>query len=62
MQLKFYYLQICKAKVKLSRYHHAGHNGMYSSYSFLISAVDEASGQRHAPALTPEKGPPVPTG
>jgi hypothetical protein len=34
----------------------------YSFYSFLTSALDGVSGQRHAPAalLPPGKGPPVP--
>jgi hypothetical protein len=38
--------------VQPSRYLHAGGKveGMYSSYSFLTSALDGASDQRHAPA------------
>jgi hypothetical protein len=35
----------------------------YSSYSFMTSALDEVSGQRHAqPRFSPWKGRPVPTG
>jgi hypothetical protein len=44
---------VCKTvKVKLSRYRHAGAKGetKYKSYSFFTSALDEVSGQRHAPA------------
>jgi hypothetical protein len=39
-------------------------NRRYSSYSFMTSALDGVSGQRHAPAaLYPQgKGPPVPIG
>jgi hypothetical protein len=52
------------SKVKLSRYSHAGDEGKrkYSFYSFLISALDGPSGQRHAPeALYPQgKGPQYP--
>jgi hypothetical protein len=42
-----------KVKVKLSRYHHVGSKGerKTSSCSFLISALDGVSGQRHAPAV-----------
>jgi hypothetical protein len=42
----------CRRKVKLSRYRHAGDKGerRHSSYSFLTSAVDGVSAQRHAQA------------
>jgi hypothetical protein len=57
-------LYIITCKVKQSRYTPCGAWGErgYSSYSFLISALDGVSGQRHAPAalLPPGKGPPVP--
>jgi hypothetical protein len=38
---------------KLSRYRHTGDKGerTYSSYSFLTSALDGVSGQRHGPVL-----------
>jgi hypothetical protein len=38
--------------IKLSRYHHEGakEERKYSSYSFLTSALDVVSGQRHTPA------------
>jgi hypothetical protein len=48
--------------LKLSRYHHASTKGEreYRS-SFLTSALDGVTGQRHAPAvLNPRKGPPIP--
>jgi hypothetical protein len=40
------------------RYHHAGDKGErnYSSYSFLILALDGVSGQRHAPAALYPRG------
>jgi hypothetical protein len=54
--------QLDKTKVKQSRYtpwKRLGGEG-YSSFSFLTSALDGVSGQRHAPAaLYPGKGPPV---
>jgi hypothetical protein len=41
-----------KKNVELYRYRHAGLKGerIYSSYSFLISAIDWVSGDGHAPA------------
>jgi hypothetical protein len=38
--------------VKLSHWHHADDNRerMYSSYSFLTSALEGVSGQSHSPA------------
>jgi hypothetical protein len=54
-----------KVKVKLSRYRHAGANAnrKYDSYSFLITALDEVSGQLHAPAVFYRReSTPVPTG
>jgi hypothetical protein len=43
-----------KLTVKLPRYRYAGDKGerKYSSYSFLTSALDGVSGQRHAPVLS----------
>jgi hypothetical protein len=53
-----------RAKVKLSRYHHAGNNRQkkYSSYSFMTSTLDggEWSVSHPGHALPPGKGPPVP--
>jgi hypothetical protein len=49
---------------KAGRYRHIGAKGVkrYSSYPFLISAIDGVSGQRHASAaFYPGKGTPVPT-
>jgi hypothetical protein len=39
-----------KQKLKVSRYRHAEDNGRGSYYSFLTSALDWVSGQRHAQA------------
>jgi hypothetical protein len=49
---------------KLSRYHAgAKGRGRTSSYSFLTSALDGVSGQRHVPTmLYPGKGPTIPIG
>jgi hypothetical protein len=47
----------------MSRYRHADDKGesIYSSYSFLTSALDGVSAQRHAPAaLYPRERTPVP--
>jgi hypothetical protein len=43
---------VCKSKVKLSRYRHAGVKGetKYSAYSFLNSTLAGMSGQRLSPA------------
>jgi hypothetical protein len=54
-----------KSKVKLFRYRHVGAKGdrKYSSYSFLISALDGVSSQRHASAaLYPQERTAVPFG
>jgi hypothetical protein len=55
-----------KLEIKLSHYSHVGDKGerKYSSYSFLILALDGMSGQRHAPAhaLPLRKGPSLPIG
>jgi len=52
----------CKAKVKLSHYHHAGDKGerKYSSYSFLTLALDggEWSASRPSHTLPLGKDPP----
>jgi hypothetical protein len=51
--------------IKMSRYRHGGDKGerTYSSYSFLISALDGVSDQRRAPAVfTPRERTPVPIG
>jgi hypothetical protein len=55
---------IRKAKANMSRYDILAARGEeYSSYSFLTSAVDGVSWQRHAPAaLYPWESTPVPTG
>jgi hypothetical protein len=45
-------MKYVKSKVKLVSYRHAGEKRErnYSSYSFLTSALDGVSGQRHGPA------------
>jgi hypothetical protein len=48
----------CIYKVQLSCYCHASNKGerRYSSYSFLTSALDGVSGQRHALAMLYSQG------
>jgi hypothetical protein len=50
--LKMKILGTLYLKLNVSRYSHAGDKGesIYSFYSFLTSALNSVSGQRHAPA------------